>query len=36
VIGDGARGPLTTRIQQAYEDAVYGRNPAYASWLSPV
>ena len=36
VIGDGARGPLTTRIQQAYEDAAYGRNPAYRSWLTPV
>jgi branched-chain amino acid aminotransferase len=36
LIGDGSRGPLTARIQQAYEDAVYGRNPAYASWLTPV
>ncbi len=36
VIGDGSRGPLTTSIQQAYEDAVYGRNPKYASWLTPV
>ena len=34
--GGGARGPLTARIQQAYEDAVYGRNPAYASWLTAV
>lgn len=36
IIGDGRRGPLTARIQQAYEDAVYGRNSAYASWLTPV
>ena len=36
LIGDGSRGPLTARIQQAYEDAVYGRNPTYASWLTPV
>ncbi len=36
VIGDGKRGPISTRIQQAYEDAAYGRNPAYASWLTPV
>ena len=35
VIGDGARGPLTTRIQTAYEDAAYGRNPAYSAWLTP-
>ena len=35
VIGDGARGPITTRIQTAYEDAAYGRNPAYSAWLTP-
>lgn len=35
VVGDGARGPLTARIQQAYEDAAYGRNPTYAGWLTP-
>jgi len=35
-VGDGARGPLTTKIQQAYEDAVYGRNQAYKGWLTPV
>ena len=34
-IGDGARGPVTAKIQQAYEDAVYGRNPTYAAWLTP-
>jgi branched-chain amino acid aminotransferase len=35
-VGTGERGPLTTRIQQAYEDAVYGRNPRYAGWLTAV
>ena len=35
-VGGGVRGPLTTRIQQASEDAVYGRNPRYAGWLTPV
>ncbi len=35
VVGAGTRGPLTERLQRAYEDAVYGRNPAYASWLTP-
>ncbi len=34
VVGDGNRGPLTTRLQKAYEDAVYGRNPAYRGWLT--
>ena len=27
-IGDGKRGPLTTQIQAAFFDAVYGRDPA--------
>ena len=35
-IRTGERGPITTRIQQAYEDAVYGRSPAYSDWLTPV
>jgi branched-chain amino acid aminotransferase len=34
-IGAGARGPITERIQKAYEDAAYGRDPARASWLTP-
>jgi branched-chain amino acid aminotransferase len=33
-VGSGARGPVTEKIQKAYEDAVYGRNPKYASWLT--
>lgn len=35
-IGDGEPGPLTLRVQQAYLDAVTGRNPKYAEWLTPV
>ncbi len=35
-IGDGNRGVLTARVQQAYEDAVYARNSAYRSWLTKV
>jgi branched-chain amino acid aminotransferase len=35
-VGEGMRGPITARIQQAYEDAVYGRSPAYQTWLTPV
>lgn len=34
-IGSG-RGPLTARIQQAYEDAVYGRDASRSAWLTPV
>ena len=35
-IGSGARGPITAAMQQAYEDAVYARDPAKADWLTPV
>lgn len=35
-IGDGEPGPLTLRVQQAYLDAVTGRNPKYTEWLTPV
>ena len=33
-IGDGKRGPLTTQIQEAFFDAVYGRDPRHDSWLT--
>ncbi len=36
VIGSGARGPLTEKIQTAFFDIVNGRNPKYAHWLSAV
>ncbi len=35
-VGPGTRGPITARIQEAYENAVYGRDPKRATWLSPV
>lgn len=35
-IGDGTRGALTKRLQDAYFDAVYGRDPAHRDWLTPV
>lgn len=35
-VGGGARGAITSRIQAAYEDAVYGRDAATAAWLTPV
>ncbi len=30
------KGPITTRIQAAYEDAAYGRDPKRLAWLTPV
>ena len=32
VIGDGARGPVTTHLQRVFEDALYGRDPRYHAW----
>jgi len=34
VIGDGLRGEITKKIQDAYFDVVYGRNQKYASMLT--
>ncbi len=36
VIGTGARGPITARLQQLYFDAVRGRLAAHPEWLAPV
>ena len=33
MIGDGTRGPITTRLQNAFFDIVKGRDPAYSHWL---
>jgi branched-chain amino acid aminotransferase len=35
-IGDGARGPITERIQGVFEDALHGRSDRYADWLDVV
>jgi branched-chain amino acid aminotransferase len=35
-IGSGRRGPITEKIQQKFFSAVYGRDPAYSSWLHRV
>jgi branched-chain amino acid aminotransferase len=32
-IGNGARGPVTTRLQSLFFDTVNGRNPARSSWV---
>ncbi|HPE61465.1 MAG TPA: branched-chain amino acid transaminase [Thiolinea sp.] len=35
-IGRGSRGPVTEKIQTLFFDAVYGRKPEYAEWLTKV
>jgi branched-chain amino acid aminotransferase len=35
-VGDGGVGPVTQRLMSLYFDAVRGRLPAYADWLTPV
>jgi len=36
VIGAGARGPITTRLQSMFFDCVYGRARNHVDWLTPV
>jgi len=36
IIGDGARGLITERIQQSFFAATQGREPRYRHWLHPV
>jgi branched-chain amino acid aminotransferase len=36
IIGDGKRGPITTKIQQVFFDAVAGKNDKYRHWLTIV
>ncbi len=36
VIGSGRRGPITTRLQKLYFDAVRGRGDVHPEWLTPV
>ena len=35
-VGSGARGEITTAVQQAFEDALMGRTERYREWLDPV
>lgn len=35
-IGNGAMGPITSRLREMFEEIVRGRNPKYAHWLVPV
>jgi branched-chain amino acid aminotransferase len=36
VIGNGARGPITERLQTTYFDVVHGRTGKHTDWLAPV
>jgi branched-chain amino acid aminotransferase len=33
-IGDGKKGPVTSKLQQAYFDCVYGKQKEHLNWLS--
>lgn len=35
-IGGGRVGPVTKKLQKLYFEAIYGRNPKYKSWCTPV
>jgi branched-chain amino acid aminotransferase len=35
-VGDGSRGPITERLQNAFFDLVRGRDASRADWLTPV
>jgi branched-chain amino acid aminotransferase len=35
-IGDGTRGPITTKLQSLFFDTVNGRNPLHMDWLTYV
>lgn len=34
IIGEGVRGPITTKLQEMYFDSVYSRNSLHNSWLT--
>jgi branched-chain amino acid aminotransferase len=36
VIGSGKMGPMTRRIQHAYQAAIHGEDAGYRHWLTPV
>ncbi len=35
-VGSGGVGPITTKLQKLYFDAIKGNNPKYMRWLTPV
>jgi branched-chain amino acid aminotransferase len=36
MIGEGRRGPITSKIQARFFDVVNGKVPEYSHWLTPV
>jgi len=36
VIGEGRRGPITTKLQKAFFECVTGKSEKYREWLTPV
>lgn len=36
IVGDGSTGPITKQLQKLYFDIIYGRNPKYLDWCTPV
>jgi branched-chain amino acid aminotransferase len=34
-VGNGGMGPITAKLEQIFHDVVRGKNPAYASWMTP-
>jgi len=34
IIGNGARGPITEKLQAMYFDVVHGRSAKHADWLT--
>tara|TARA_B100001013_G_scaffold342600_1_gene268817 strand:+ start:165 stop:1088 length:924 start_codon:yes stop_codon:yes gene_type:complete len=36
VIGSGDIGPVTTKINEVYQESIRGNNPKYESWCTPV
>ncbi len=35
-VGDGEIGPITTKLQETYDDVIRGNNPRYLNWCTPV
>ncbi|CAA9554741.1 MAG: Branched-chain amino acid aminotransferase [uncultured Thermomicrobiales bacterium] len=35
-VGDGVKGPITTRLEQVFHDVLRGREQRYAHWRTPV
>ncbi len=35
-VGSSKMGPVTAQLRQSFDQVVYGRNPKYRDWLSPV